>query len=67
MKKELEYEEFVVLSELDLKDILNEKLEAEVGNHKILSIFNPAIEYKGLTVDINWKEFYLSCEELIYN
>jgi len=53
LKKELEYEEFVVLSELDLKDILNEKLEAEVGNHKILSIFNPAIEYKGLTVDIN--------------
>ena len=51
LKQELGNEEFIVLSELDLKDILNEKLEVEIGNHKILNIFNPAIVYKGLTVD----------------
>lgn len=51
LKKELGNEEFMILSELDLKNILNEKLKVEIGNHKILSIFNPAIVYKGLTVD----------------
>lgn len=51
LKKELRNEEFIVLSELDFKDILNKKLQVEIGNHKILNIFNPAIVYKALRVD----------------
>lgn len=51
LKRELINENFIVLRELDLRDILNKKLEVEIGNYKIIHIYNPLIAYKALLVD----------------
>lgn len=51
LKRELINEDFIVMRELDLRDMLNKKLEVEIGNYKIFNIYNPLITYKALLVD----------------
>lgn len=48
---ELRKEGFSLLTEINLSETSRKELNTEIGNHKILKIFKPAIVNKGLTVD----------------
>lgn len=51
LKRELRNEDFIVLKELDLRNILSKKLEVEIGNYRIIHIYNPLITYNALLAD----------------
>ncbi|MCC7159122.1 MAG: hypothetical protein IT281_06265 [Ignavibacteria bacterium] len=50
LKRELSIEDFIILEELSLSDILNKKMEVGI-NYKILVIYHPFILYDGILTD----------------
>jgi len=65
VKEELKKEGFGVLTEIDVKDTMKKKIDADYGNYIILGACNPQFAHKALQVD-KQIGLLLPCNVIVY-
>ena len=66
LKKDLMDNKWGVLSVIDVKKILAEKLKVEFDDYIILDVCNPGLAHKGLTID-KQAGLILPCKIVVYS
>ncbi len=64
-KEELKKEEFGVLTEIDVKDTMKKKIDADYDNYIILGACNPVFAHKALQTD-KQIGLFLPCNVIVY-
>lgn len=51
LRKELESEGFIIINELNIKDIFKDNLNYKLSNHTLFIVYNPLVLFKGIQLD----------------
>ncbi len=51
LRKELETEGFIIINELNLKDLFNDNKNYKLNNYTLFIVYNPLILFKGIQLD----------------
>ncbi|HMQ97524.1 MAG: DUF302 domain-containing protein [Ignavibacteria bacterium] len=51
LRKELESEGFIIINELNVKDVFKDNLNYKLSNYKLFIVYNPLILFKGIQLD----------------